>query len=235
MKQLRLLATTLALAALLLPPGQAAAQTAQTDRSRAADARTNPDRWESTIAKFEAADKANPPAPNGIVFYGSSSIVRWKLDQSFPDLKALNRGFGGSQMKDALRYVDRAVIPLKPRLVVVYEGDNDVEAGTAPNTISDQFAALATKIHAALPATKVIAISIKPSLRRDKFQAQMNEANTGIKAFCKKNAFATYLDVVTPMLDRAGKPKPELFVEDGLHMTPAGYAIWDEAIAPLLK
>ncbi len=238
MKLRHLLVGLVALSWLSLGPAPIAAQTPAGAGGRAggqAAGAADPNRWESTIKQFEDDDRANPPPRNAIVFVGSSSIVRWHLDASFPDLKTINRGFGGSEMKDALRYVDRIVIPYAPRIVVVYAGDNDVENGTAPKTISDQFAALATKVHAALPNAKIIAVSIKPSLRREKFQAQMNEANAGIKAFCGKNAYATYLDVVTPMLDAAGKPKPELFVEDGLHMTPAGYAIWDAAIRPLLN
>lgn len=237
MKRILVASPAVALAASLALAWPAVAQAPQTAGQTAARGATNngPDRWESAIAKFEADDKVNPPPQNAIVFVGSSSIVRWHLDESFPNLKTINRGFGGSEMKDSLRYVDRIVIPYKPRIVVVYAGDNDVENGTAPKVIADQFIEMAGKLHAALPNTKVIAISIKPSLRREKFQAQMNEANAMMKAFCAKNAYATYLDVVPQMLDAAGRPKPELFVEDGLHMTPAGYAIWDAAIRPLLK
>jgi lysophospholipase L1-like esterase len=37
------------------------------------------------------------------------------------------------------------------------------------------------------------------------------------------------------MLDASGQPRPELYLEDGLHMTPAGYAIWRDLIAPALR
>jgi len=60
----------------------------------------DPNRWEPAIQKFEAEDKAHPPVKGGIVFIGASSIVRWSLAESFPDLKAVNRGFGGSEMAD---------------------------------------------------------------------------------------------------------------------------------------
>lgn len=66
-----------------------------------------PDRWEPAIQKFEAEDKANPPVRDGIVFIGASSIVRWNLAESFPDLRAVNRGFGGSEMADSARYAAR--------------------------------------------------------------------------------------------------------------------------------
>src|SRR3954470_1397932 len=102
----------------------AAFSTARAQQRQAPD----PNRWEPAIQKFEEADRMHPPAKGGIVFYGASSIVRWNLDESFPDLKgkAINRGFGGSEMADAARYATRVVIPSAPRVVVLYPGENDI-------------------------------------------------------------------------------------------------------------
>src|SRR4051812_7322058 len=113
------------------------------------------DRWESAIKKFEDADKVSPPPHHAIVFIGASSIVRWDLRSSFPELgaKAINRGFGGSLAADSTRYADRIVIPYEPRTVVFYAGDNDVEANHTPAQIASDFTAFERKIHAALPAT----------------------------------------------------------------------------------
>src|ERR1051325_6593438 len=84
------------------------------------------DRWEKDIAAFEAADLASPPPKGEILFVGSSTIRLWDLKTAFPDLKTINRGFGGSEMQDSTRYVDRIVVPYSPRIVVVYAGDNDI-------------------------------------------------------------------------------------------------------------
>src|SRR5690242_14552050 len=58
-------------------------------------AQNGQDRWESAIKKFEEGDKVSPPRQNAIVFIGASSIVRWDLKKSFPELgdQAINRGF----------------------------------------------------------------------------------------------------------------------------------------------
>src|SRR5688572_18065939 len=79
--------------------------------------RADPDRWEPAIKAFEAQDKQSPPPKNQIVFVGASSIVRWNLTDSFPGLKAINRGFGGSYMSDSTRYAGRIVVPYQPRIV----------------------------------------------------------------------------------------------------------------------
>src|SRR5215212_456560 len=83
------------------------------------------ERFQKEIAAFEAADKTSPPPKGEIVFVGSSTIRLWDTAGAFPDLKIINRGFGGSWLADTVRYADRIIIPYEPRLVVVYAGDND--------------------------------------------------------------------------------------------------------------
>jgi lysophospholipase L1-like esterase len=202
-------------------------------RTAAAD----PDRWEPTIKKFEDADKVTPPPQNAIVFVGASSIVRWNLPGSFPELgtRTINRGFGGSLAADSTRYAERIVIPYKPRTVVFYAGDNDVEANHTPEQIAGDFAAFERKVHAALPATQIIFISIKPSIRRWPWIEQIKGANALVRQYCATHPNLTFVDIVPQMIGADGKPMKELLVEDGLHMTPAGYKIWNDALRPHLQ
>ena len=195
------------------------------------------ERWDPAIAKFEASDKASPPPKEGIVFIGASSIVRWNLPEYFPELgaRAINRGFGGSQSIDSTRYVDRIVVPYQPRIVVYYAGDNDVEAGVPASEIAHQFALFEAKVHAALQDTKIIYISIKPSIRRWKWIDTIRTSNALAKAYCLKTPNTTFMDIENQMLGADGQPNPELLVPDGLHMTPAGYQIWTAALKPLLR
>jgi len=232
--------TLLALVALFALPcvlsSRLAAQTAgvgTAQRTAAAD----PDRWEPTIKKFEEADKVTPPPQNAIVFVGASSIVRWNLPGSFPELgpRAINRGFGGSLAADSTRYAERIVIPYKPRIVVFYAGDNDVEANHTPEQIAGDFTAFERKVHAALPATRIIFISIKPSTRRWPWIEQIKGANALVRQYCATHANLTFVDILPQMIGADGKPRKELLVEDGLHMTPAGYTIWNDALRPHLR
>jgi lysophospholipase L1-like esterase len=226
------LALVLAGASSYSPPVVAAFQGAPA--SQAAPAAVV-DRWEADMLKFEAQDAAAPPPKNGVVFIGSSSIGRWNLADAFPSLgaAAINRGFGGSFMADAVRYVDRIVVPYQPRTVVLYEGDNDLTTLTAEQ-IGQQFGQFVDKVHTALPAARIIVISIKPSVRRWEFVDKMRAANALIKKQCEGKPFLTYVDVETPMLGADGKPRPELYVEDNLHMSAEGYKIWTALLQPLL-
>ena len=195
------------------------------------------DRWESAIQKFEDSDKVSPPPQNAIVFIGASSIVRWNLKESFPELgaQAINRGFGGSLAADSTRYADRIVIPYTPRMVVFYAGDNDVEANHTPEQIAGDFAAFEQKVHKALPTTQIVFISIKPSIRRFPWIEQIKGANALVRQYCATHPHLTFVDIVPQMLGADGKPRKELLVEDGLHMTPAGYRIWNDALRPVLQ
>jgi lysophospholipase L1-like esterase len=195
------------------------------------------EKWDPAIQKFEEADKVSPPPQNGVLFIGASSIVRWNLPEYFPELgaKAINRGFGGSQSVDAVRYVDRIVVPYHPRVVVYYAGDNDVEANIPATEIAHQFALFDQKVHAALPQTKIVYISIKPSIRRWKWIETIRSANAQVKEYCSKHPNLAFMDIEQQMLGPDGKPNPALLVEDGLHMTPAGYKVWTAALKPLLK
>jgi hypothetical protein len=77
-------------------------------------------RWEKAMQAFEQKDAKNPPPRGEVVFIGSSSIVGWNLSKYFPDLKTVNRGFGGSAIADSTEFADRILIPLEPRIVVFF-------------------------------------------------------------------------------------------------------------------
>lgn len=193
------------------------------------------DKWAAEIAKFEAADQATPFAPGGIVFVGSSSIRLWDVAAAFPGHRVLNRGFGGTQIIDSVNHVDRLVIRHKPATVVFYAGDNDLSAGRTPQQVEADFAAFVARVHAALPATRIAFIGIKPSIARWALIAKVREANRLVRAACDRDDRLGFVDVDAAMLGWDGKPRPDLFVKDGLHMSPKGYDIWNTLVRPFIE
>lgn len=190
--------------------------------------------WEPQIQQFEAEDTAHPFPTGGIVFMGSSSIRMWDTDQDFPQLNILNRGFGGSETSDALYFVDRTVIKHAPRLVVLYEGDNDIDSGKSPETVFHDTKALFSRIQEALPKSRIIYIAIKPSLLRWKLIEPMRQANALVKAHAQDDSRIHFLDIDTPMIGNDGMPRKEFFIEDGLHLNKKGYALWKKLLHPYL-
>lgn len=195
----------------------------------------NPTIWEKEIRAFEKKDSIEMPARGGIVFTGSSSIRGWRtLKEDYPDRHVLNRGFGGSRIGDATFYFDRIIAKYEPKQVVLYSGDNDIASGKTPGMVLEKFKEFAEKMKEELPQAELVFISIKPSIARWEMYEDMKEANRKIKRYAFWHRNVKFVDVSTAMLGEDGQPKPELYIGDGLHMTPAGYELWREIVEPYL-
>lgn len=193
-------------------------------------------KWEAEIKKFEEADKQKPPAQGAVLFIGSSSIRMWKnLAQDFPEAQVINRGFGGSEIADSTYYVDRIVTPYRPRMVVLYAGDNDLANAKTPQRVFEDYKAFVSRVRKRLPRAKIAYISIKPSPARASLIEKMRAANELIRGYAAADKNLIYIDVFTPMLGRDGMPRRELFGSDGLHMNQEGYNLWRGVIAPYLR
>lgn len=197
-------------------------------------ARTQQDKWAKEMAAFEEQDKKDP-AIGGIVFVGSSSIRLWDLEKSFPEMPVLNRGFGGSEIPDSVAHADLLVIRHKPRTVIFYAGDNDIANGRSPQQVFEDYKAFVTKVRAALPDTRIAFIGIKPSIQRWAMIDKIRAANALVRTFAERDDKLGYIDVDGPMLGWDEKPRKELFIADGLHMTPKGYEIWTNLVRPFLS
>ncbi|ANN69822.1 GDSL family lipase [Bordetella bronchialis] len=195
------------------------------------------DRWAESLAAFAAADQAHPPKPGGVLFVGSSSIRLWNdLETEFQSLPVVvKRGFGGSRMLDCARHLHQLVEPYKPRLVLVYAGDNDLAEGRTPEQVLQAFSAFVEGVRQTLPATRIAYISIKPSPSRAGLMPEIRQANALIQAYTLKTRNTDFIDIYTPMLDAAGQPRAELFREDLLHLNARGYALWKQVITAHLN
>ena len=199
----------------------------------AADAQS---RWEKDIQAFEASDRTNAPPSNAILFVGSSSIRLWKtLAEDFPDVPVINRGFGGSQVADSVAFVDRIVTPYRPRQVVLYAGDNDLAAGRTPEQIEADFRTFVRRVHERLPQCWITFIAIKPSPARASLLDAARAANARVREVTRAHPRLSFIDIFTPMLGVDGRPRPELFVADKLHLNAEGYRLWAQLTRPYLK
>ena len=198
--------------------------------------RANPGYWKAEIDALTQSDAAHPPTAHGIVFVGSSSVRFWtSLEQDFPGLPVIRRGFGGSAIADSVFYFDRLVLPYQPDTVVFYAGENDIHAGNSPESVAADFNAFRDKLHDTLPKTRLIYISMKPSPARWAEHEKVERGNALIAETCAKDPRLAFLNIYPAMLNADGKPRPELFREDMLHMNAEGYSIWVRLLTPLLK
>ena len=198
-------------------------------------ANQGPERWVKAIEAFEREDAEDKSLTGGVMFLGSSSIRMWRsLAEDFPRQKVCNRGFGGSTIPDSLHFFDRIVLPRRPNTIVLYAGDNDVAAGHGADQVYGNYLAFVDRVKKSLPKTKLVFIAIKPSLKRWELAPVMKQANRKVRRHAFWHRGVLYADIWTPMLGSNRKPRKELFIEDGLHLSSAGYEIWKDVLAPLL-
>jgi len=194
----------------------------------------DPKIWEKEIVAFEKQDSEHMPEPGGVVFTGSSSIRKWKLETSFPTIHPINRGIGGSFTNDCIYYADRAITKYHPRLVVILVGENDLWSGKKVDLVEQDFVDLVGKIQSADKSTKVILLSQKPSPKRFRIWPELQEMNAWEKNFADDHDNVKYVDVSAEMLGPDGQPRAELY-QDGLHPSEKGYAMWNRILGPYLE
>lgn len=186
----------------------------------------------SSIENFKKQDSVSFPKKGSVLFIGSSSIARWDdLEESFSGYPIIQRGFGGSEFKDILHYAKDIIFPYQPKAIFLYAGENDLVKGSNVDEIYKTFIELYSHIRKELPESDVYVISTKPSERWLDYQDETVALNSRLEALSKKEGpKLQYIDIYSGMVDEKGRPNPELYVSDKLHLSPKGYAVWVEAL-----
>jgi lysophospholipase L1-like esterase len=200
------------------------------------DGQTGDTPFEYQIKAYEAQDREKMSPAGGVLFIGSSSIRQWTtLARDFPGAAVINRGFGGSEISDSTHYASRIVVPYKPKTIVMYAGENDLDRGSKPSQVLADFKAFVRTVRAALPRTRILFISIKPSPSHAKTVGDQREANRLVEDFTRTDPSRLgFIDVFHPMLGTDGKPRADLFVKDGQHLSAKGYALWTSLVKTFL-
>ena len=193
------------------------------------------EKYEKDIVAIEKRFKEKPPSADAVFFTGSSTIRRWNLAENFPGKPFENCGFGGSQTRDVVHFAPRILLPYKPKTIVFYSGDNDINAKRTPEQVADDFKAFVKFIHKDNPKTKIILLGIKHSSKRSEQITDQKKANSLLESFCKTNPLLLFVDIAPLFLDSSGQHKTDHFADDKLHLSPKGYEVLSEKIKPLLK
>ncbi len=188
----------------------------------------DPELFEDEIVRLEQKVKDWKNNENLIVFYGSSSLRLWStLEIDLAPLNTLNLGFGGSSFGYCLYYFDRIFQEaIMPSRVVIYAGDNDIGRGLDPKVILHRFRKLTDKIREKYPKVKLTFVTIKPSPERNHLQEYTRETNNLIRKELLAIPRSDMINVFDSMLDENGLARPELYLEDQLHLNKHGYRIW---------
>ena len=195
----------------------------------------NPDR--DDLKRYaEANEKLGPPAAERarVVFLGDSITDGWRLKEYYgSDRDFVNRGIGGQITGEMLGRMKADVIDLKPRLVLVLAGINDIGRGVAVSTIENNLsmiADLAEAHHIEPMFASLLPVSdyhkdADPQYARTAHlpPAKILEVNRWLKGFCEERHFP-YVDYYSALVDKAGFLQADL-ADDGLHPNAKGYRL----------
>ncbi len=191
--------------------------------------------FEDEIRALEHRPLSRCQRRNLVLFYGSSSFTLWAgLESAFPAYNTLNRGFGGSTLADCLDRFDRLVVPLAPRAIVLYAGDNDLDNGDSPERLLGRLEEFIARKRRALGAVPMAYVSIKPSPARFHIMYKISYANHIIERFLDGQDDVQYVDIFRRMAARGLRPFLQYYSEDPLHMNRDGYRMWSAALTDYL-
>ncbi len=193
-------------------------------------------KWEKEISAFEASDRTNPPPRGATLFIGSSTIRLWKtLQQDFPNVKIVNRGFGGSEIVDSTHFAERIIFPYEPSRIFLRAGGNDLWAGKSAKEVFGDFKDFVKKVRSKLPKTEIVFIGWSPSIARWK-QADKEKALNGlVEKYVKHSKGLRYVDTYSVPIGADGQPRPELYMPDKLHFNAEGYKLLAARLRPVVE
>ncbi|MGH9611846.1 MAG: SGNH/GDSL hydrolase family protein [Bryobacteraceae bacterium] len=237
--KLILLILTCGMIGLAQPPAPQSTDAAKSQTELQRDQRILKDWPDLARYRGENAALQSPTAgENRVVFMGDSITDFWGRARGtfFPGKPYINRGISGQTTPQMLIRFRPDVIALKPKVVVILAGTNDIAGNTGPMTLEEiegnlmsmTELAKANGIRVVLSAVMPVCDYIKPQTER-RPPEKIVALNQWIKDYSSKNGFV-FLDYYSAMVDRQGMFKKELTF-DGLHPNAAGY----EVMGPLAE
>ncbi|MEO1999558.1 MAG: GDSL-type esterase/lipase family protein [Planctomycetaceae bacterium] len=190
-------------------------------------------RWETAIAALEAKDRIETHPDHSILFVGSSSIRRWEtIAEDLAPYHPIQRGYGGAKWSDVAVFADRLISPHEYRAVVFFVG-NDIsgrDTDKSPEEVAGLFAHVLRQVREHNRHAAVFYVAVTPTPSRFNAWPAIKAANTAVRDVCEQADNACFIGTESIFLDAQGNPRPELFVEDALHLNRIGYVQWAAAI-----
>ncbi len=188
--------------------------------------------WQARLSLFRSLNSST--AKNGIVFAGDSLTEEFDLELYFPGRGLINRGISGDHIAGLIERFDLSVAFLKPALLFIMIGINDLGDGMLPGQMKDRYLALLNRITETLPETKVVVQALLPfsADRPTLDRMRVLETNRLLQSPVQSAGF-TWLDFHDDFCREDGFIDPQL-TNDGLHLNHSGYKKWAKIIEPFI-
>jgi len=195
-------------------------------------------RFADQVAALETGLRQRPPEPGCILFYGSSTMVRWRADdllqRQMGPLPVLSTGFGGSTADEALYYYGRLVLPVRPSILVYYEGDNDLGLGYTAAEVLELTHRLFEWSRHDLPGIRFLIIPVKDYPAQDAPKEQLAALNQFFAEYAGAYDDTWVTDVGPVLQDGQGGARLDIFEDDNTHYNLKGYQLLADQVKPIL-
>lgn len=201
--------------------------------------------WANLSRYAKANQELSAPAKNEkrVVFMGNSITEGWvnKRPEFFTGNKFIGRGISGQTSYQFIVRFREDVINLRPKLVVINAGTNDVAENTGPFNVDITMGNIITMCELAKQnKIKVILTSVLPASQFG-WNKQITDAadriallNEKIKAYAKANQIP-YVDYYQKMVSGPERSLNPTYTEDGVHPNVEGYVIMESLIKPAIE
>lgn len=194
------------------------------------------DALQSTIDKFKSNRENGQYGNPDVLLVGSSSFLRYVgFEEDFKGLNVINLGFGGSQLSDVFYFFDELIEPYNPKQIIVYEGDNDLDAGLSVEEFMNDVKSFVRIVTIRKPGTHIAFLTPKPSPARRNLRPIYEEAYQALYEYAAATEGVDFIDISQPMYTLDGQIRKEIWTSDSLHMNRAGYEIWGPIIRSYIR
>lgn len=166
-----------------------------------------------------------------VVFFGDSETAGGDWQKAFPDVKSINLGYIGEDVKGMLRRVD-AIAAVHPKKVFLMAGINGLQQQTI-GEFEYWYAALVDAIRIEVPEAELYIESILPVTSYSDYcdNEKIREANVELQRLAVERNIP-YIDLYSAYAQEGALPEEMSY--DGLHLTEEAYDIWYETIRELI-
>lgn len=199
-------------------------------------------RGEKWLLRHEALVAQAKAGGIDVLFLGDSITEGWGStgksvwQKEFAPLKAANFGIGGDSTQHVLWRIQNGEMEgIRPRVVVLLIGTNNLDAGHSPERIAKGVRTIVDEISNKSPQTRILLLGIFPRGEKpNPFRGKIREIN-GILAKMSDEKKIRVIDIGDRFVQSDGTISREI-MSDFLHLTPKGYRMWADAIRePLAK
>jgi lysophospholipase L1-like esterase len=188
--------------------------------------------WQQHLSAVSAAS----PLPDdvgqdacAIWFVGSSSMRNWNdIQTDMAPWTTHDRSIGGASLVELTSRFGNGRNPHPPQAIVFYAGENDLAYGVPAAKVTQEFVAFLKLKRKRMGSVPLIFVSVKPSPTRWANFAEQSAYNAAVAKLAASEPDLSFINTVPQFLD-AGKPG-NFYLEDGIHLSPAGYQIWGRAV-----